>query len=242
MRIAMWSGPRNLSTAMMYSFGARDDFVVWDEPFYGAYLAATGANHPMRDEIIAAHEADPNKISERCEGEVSRDRPNLYMKHMCHHMIDGFDISWAMSCTNVFLIRHPARVVASYVSKREQPTLGDIGVERQLEILELLFARGCHPIVIDSSDIRRNPRRALRSLCKAMKIKFDEAMLGWQLGPKPYDGAWGPHWYGAVHNSTGFAGPEGNLPELRGDQRSVAQLAMPYFDVLYAKRLGAPRR
>jgi len=238
----MWSGPRNLSTAMMYSFGARADFAVWDEPFYAAYLAATGANHPMREEILAAHASDHEQISAQCESENPSDNRHLYMKHMCHHMVDGFDIRWARSCTNVFLIRHPARVVASYASKREQPTLGDIGIKRQIEILDLLFAWGCDPIVIDSFDIRRNPRRALRSLCKATHIGFDEGMLKWPSGPKPYDGAWGPHWYGAVHESTGFAGPEGPLPRLSGDERAVAQQAMPYYEVLYEKRLGASRR
>ncbi len=242
MKIAMWSGPRNLSTAMMYSFGAREDFAVWDEPFYGAYLLATGIDHPMRDAILAADETDPGKIASRCEDEISGGNRHSYMKHMCHHMVEGFDLGWARSCTNVFLIRHPARVVASYASKREHPTLADIGVERQLEILELLFAWGCDPIVIDSSDIRHNPRRALRSLCKAMKINFKDAMLTWPHGPKPYDGAWGPHWYGAVHKSTGFAGPEGPLPVLTGDQNTVAQQAMPFFNELSAKRLGAPRR
>ncbi len=241
MKIAMWSGPRNLSTAMMYSFGARPDFAVWDEPFYAAFLAATGADHPMREEILTAHEPDHGKISTQCESETPSDR-HLYMKHMCHHMVDEFDIGWARSCTNVFLIRHPARVVASYASKREQPTLADIGVALQLEIFDLLFAWGCDPIVIDSYDIRRNPRRALRSLCKAMKIEFDEAMLTWRRGPKPFDGAWGPHWYGAVHKSTGFAGPEGPLPVLSGDLNAVAQQAMPYYEALYEKRLGAPRR
>ncbi len=242
MKVAMWSGPRSLSTAMMYSFAARADFEVWDEPFYAAFLASTGTDHPMRDEIIAAHGTDPDKIAARCEGEIPRDNRHLYMKHMCHHMVEGFDIGWAQSCINVFLIRHPARVVASYASKREQPTLSDIGVERQLEILDLLFAWGCDPIVIDSFDIRRNPRRALRSLCKAIRIDFDEAMLTWRPGPKSYDGVWGPHWYGAAHNSTGFAEPEGPLPNLSGDQKAVAEQAMPYFKALYAKRLGAPRR
>ncbi|MGI9389163.1 MAG: HAD family hydrolase [Boseongicola sp.] len=237
----MWSGPRNLSTAMMYSFGARADFAVWDEPFYAAYLAATDIDHPMREEILTAHDTDPGKIAAQCGNEYSKDDRHLYMKHMCHHMVDEFDIEWARSCKNVFLIRHPARVVASYVSKREEPTLGDIGIERQLEILNLLCAWGCDPIVIDSFDIRRNPRLALRSLCDAIDIEFDEAMLKWSPGPKPYDGVWGPHWYGAVHMSTGFAGPEGPLPELAGDLNGVAQQALPFYDALYAKRLGAPR-
>ena len=242
MKIAMWSGPRNLSTAMMYSFAARPDFEVWDEPFYAAFLAATGANHPMRAEILAAHDADPDRISSQCGREMLGNSRHVYMKHMCHHMVDEFDIGWARSCTNVFLIRHPARVVASYAAKREQPTLDDIGVVRQLEILDLLFAWGCDPIVIDSFDIRRNPRRALGSLCRAVDIGFDEEMLTWLPGPKPFDGAWGPHWYGAVHKSTGFAGPEGPLPVLSGDLKAVAEQAMPAYEALYQKRLGAPRR
>ncbi|HEV8036654.1 MAG TPA: HAD family hydrolase, partial [Yoonia sp.] len=127
MRIAMWSGPRNLSTAMMYAFGNRADFAVWDEPFYAPYLKATGANHPMRDEIIAAHETDPTIVAQRCLDTIPGDKPHFYMKHMPHHMIAGFPLDWAQNCINIHLIRHPARVIASYGAKRDEMSLEDIG-------------------------------------------------------------------------------------------------------------------
>ena len=131
MRIAMWSGPRNLSTAMMYAFGARADCAVWDEPFYAAYLTETGLDHPMRDEVIAAGETDPQAVAARCSSSVPAGRPHFYQKHMTHHMVEGFPLDWMAEVTNVFLIRHPARVLASYVKKRETPTLEDIGIVQQ---------------------------------------------------------------------------------------------------------------
>ncbi|MGR3473122.1 MAG: sulfotransferase-like domain-containing protein, partial [Sulfitobacter sp.] len=129
MRIAMWSGPRNLSTAMMYSFGARQDFTAMDEPFYAAYLKATGLEHPMRDAVLAAQEQDPARVP---LGFVQDGARHLYMKHMAQHMIDGFPLDWAEDCVNIHLIRHPARVIASYAAKREAPRLADIGFDRQL--------------------------------------------------------------------------------------------------------------
>jgi len=114
MRIAAWSGPRNISTAMMYAFGNRPDFAVWDEPFYAPYLFHTGLDHPMRDEIITAHEKDPQMVAAMCSGTIPRGKPNLYMKHMALHMLPDFPMDWAASCNHIHLIRHPARVVASY--------------------------------------------------------------------------------------------------------------------------------
>jgi len=224
MRIAMWSGPRNLSTAMMYSFGARPDFAVWDEPFYAAYLAKTGIDHPMRAEILAAGEADPVKVAARCIGPIPGGKPHFYMKHMPHHMAPGFPVDWAKDCVNVHLIRHPARVVASYAAKREQATLDDIGFRQQVEVYRALGG-----VVIDSFDIRQDPRGALSGLCEKIGLVFDEAMLNWPAGGHPDDGAWAPHWYGAVHRSTGFAGPEGDLPGLSGTDADLVQAAMPYY-------------
>ena len=162
MRIAMWSGPRNLSTAMMYSFGARGDCAVSDEPFYAAYLAATGLEHPMREEVIAAGETDPAKVAAACAGPIPGGRPIWYQKHMTLHMLDGFPREFMRACTNVFLIRHPARVVASYARKREAPTLHDIGFVQQARLFDEVADRLGHaPPVIDSADIRRDPRGKL---------------------------------------------------------------------------------
>ena len=229
MRIAMWSGPRNLSTAMMYSFGARDDFAVMDEPFYAAYLAQTGLDHPMRAEIIEAHETEPNKVDLACRGEGT---PHLYIKHMPHHMCDGFPMGWADGCVHVHLIRHPARVISSYAAKREAPTLEDIGFVQQQRIHDQLGG-----VVIDSTDIRADPETMLRKLCQAIDLEFDPAMLQWPAGPRKEDGIWANHWYGAVHRSTGFAGAEGEMPSLEPDMQRLMEAALPYYESMAAQKI-----
>ncbi len=238
MRIAMWSGPRNLSTAMMYSFAARGDCAVWDEPFYAAYLRSTGINHPMRDQIIAAHDADPLSVAAACQGPIPPEQALFYQKHMPLHMVDGFPRNFMRACENVFLIRHPTRVVASYAKKREGPTLADIGFVQQSRMFdEVTDWLGRPPLVIDSADIRANPQTMLTRLCNALGIAFTDRMLHWPPGPKPYDGIWAPHWYGAIHQSTGFDSAEGPLPELPPEYQRLADLALPHYDRLAAFRL-----
>jgi hypothetical protein len=229
MRIAMWSGPRNLSTAMMYSFGNRADFAVMDEPFYAAYLAATGVDHPMRAEILAAQDNDPAKVAALC---AQPGRPHMYMKHMPHHMLDGFPMEWAKACVNIHLIRHPARVIASYAAKREAPSFADIGFGQQTALYDQIGG-----LVIDSADIRADPEGMLRKLCKAIDLPFDPAMLSWPAGTRPEDGVWASHWYGAVHKSTGFAGAEGPLPTLSGDEERLLEEALPHYITLYDQRI-----
>jgi hypothetical protein len=225
MRIAMWSGPRNLSTAMMYSFGARADFTIMDEPFYAPFLAATGNDHPMRDEILAHHETDPEAVARACLAPIPT--PHLYMKHMPLHMLPGFPMGWSESCVNIHLIRHPARVIASYAEKWEGLTLDQIGYVQQAELYDRMGG-----LVIDSYDIRLNPEKALRRLCSEIGLPFDPAMLHWPAGPRAEDGIWAKHWYGAVHKSTGFAGPEGDLPELEGRLNDLREAALPYYEKL----------
>jgi len=231
MKIAMWSGPRNLSTAMMYSFAARDDCAVMDEPFYAAYLAASGADHPMADEIITTHETDPQQVVADME-RVAAMRPNTYMKHMPHHMLPGFPLEWARDCVNVHLIRHPARVIASYIAKRERPNLEDIGFVRQVEIYEEFGG-----LVIDGTDVRADPGRMMALLCEEIGLDFQPSMLHWPAGPRPEDGVWAKHWYGAVHRSTGFAGAEGDLPKLEPDMQDLCAQAMPFYNRLAAQKL-----
>ena len=232
MRIAMWSGPRNLSTAMMYAFGQRADFAVWDEPFYTAYLASTRLDHPMRDQILASGETDPNKVIAACVGSIPDNKPHFYQKHMTQHMIPGFDRSWIGEVSNVFLIRHPVRVIASYAAKRDDPTANDIGFRQQFEVFDYVRRLGQLPIVIDSTDIRANPSLALKGLCAALDLPFDPAMLSWPKGGHPADGVWAAHWYGAVHNSTGFAGVEGALPELAGAYEDLENESLLYYNEL----------
>lgn len=228
----MWSGPRNLSTAMMYAFGSLPDFSIWDEPFYGPYLAMTGVDHPMRDQILAAHETDPARVAARCADPANFGSGRVYMKHMAHHMIDGMPLDWAKSCVNVHLIRHPARVIASYLNKRQSIKLEDIGFDRQAQLFDQLGG-----VVIDSFDIRQDPKGALMALCPAIGIPFDPAMLTWPAGGRAEDGIWAAHWYGAVHRSTGFDGPEGPLPEIPKQHQSLLNEALSLYDKLQAKRL-----
>lgn len=231
--IAMWSGPRNLSTAMMYSFAARGDCAVWDEPFYAAYLALTGLDHPMRADILAAGDVDPARVAAACKGPTPAKQSLFYQKHMTHHMVPGVPRDWMAACTNVFLIRHPARVISSYAQKREAPTLADLGFTQQAELFDAEAERLGHaPVVIDSADIRADPEAALTRLCHAIGITFAPAMLHWTPGPKPYDGAWAPHWYNAVHHSTGFDAAEGPLPVLADNYRALAEEAMPAYSRL----------
>ena len=238
MKIAMWSGPRNLSTAMMYSFAARGDCAVVDEPFYGAYLKATGLDHPMAAEVIASQSQDPDTVAAECVGAIPQGQSLFYQKHMTLHMIPGFGRDFMRQLTNVFLIRHPARVVASYAKKREGPTLADIGFVQQAELFdEVANWLGHAPLVIDSADIRENPTRALSRLCAALDIPFTDAMLRWPVGSKPYDGVWAPHWYNAVHKSSGFEDPEGDLPDLPSDYAKLAEQAMPHYERLAGYKL-----
>lgn len=237
-RIAMWSGPRNLSTAMMYAFAARGDCAVWDEPFYAAYLDATGLNHPLRDLIIATHEPDPDRVAATCKGPVPQQQSLFYQKHMTQHMIPEFDRRWMRACQNVFLIRHPARVLASYAKKRDGVTLADIGFVQQAELFdEVAGWRGAAPVVIDSDDIRADPDGMLRKLCTAIDIPFTRLMLKWPSGGHEADGIWASHWYAAVHRSTGFDGVEGPLPILGGTYAELVSAALPYYQKLAAFRL-----
>lgn len=233
MKIAMWSGPRNLSTAMMYAFAARGDCAAWDEPFYAAYLAATGIEHPMRAEVIAAGEPDPALVAAACLGPNPDSKPFWYQKHMTLHMIPAFDRGFLKGLNSAFLIRHPARVVASYAQKREAPTLADIGYVQQAELFDQVAdLTGKAPPVIAAESIRARPEQALSALCAVLGLPFTKAMLTWPEGPKSYDGAWAPHWYNAVHRSTGFGDPEGPLPELSPEDQRLADQAMPAYERL----------
>jgi sulfotransferase family protein len=235
MKIAMWSGPRNISTAMMYSFAARDDCAVWDEPFYAAYLTATGLDHPMRNDIIEAGEPDAAKVIAACLGPTPDGSKVFYQKHMTQHMIQGLERSWINELTNVFLIRDPARVIASYAAKRENPTLDDIGFRQQAELFDQICQHtGNAPPVLDSHRIRTDPECALRKLCDALDLPFQKAMLEWPKGGHKDDGAWASHWYGAVWQSTGFAGAEGAVPDVPDELGPVWEQAQLHYEKLAA--------
>lgn len=237
MKIAMWSGPRNLSTAMMYAFGNRSDCAVVDEPFYAAYLSMKGIDHPMREEILASQPQDPNEVAAALLGTNPEEKPHFYQKHMTQHMIDGVPRNWLRDVVNVFLIRHPARVIASYGAKRENPVLDDIGFRQQAELFDLVTSWGQRPIVIDSHDIRDDPEGMLRKLCDAIGLEFSDRMLAWPKGGHKEDGVWAPHWYGAVWESTGFAGAEGQLPEVGPELQPVLEAALPFYEKMKAAKI-----
>ena len=235
-KIAMWSGPRNLSTALMYSFGNRADFAVVDEPFYAHYLRETGLAHPMRDDVLASQPQDADQVIQSLTNPISQ---HFYQKHMCQHMLPSVPRGWINTVKNVFLIRHPARVIASFGAKYEDFGLADIGFSQQLELFEMLRAEGHTPLVIDSADIREAPEPMLTKLCAALDLSFDPAMLSWPKGGHPSDAIWAAHWYNAVHSSTGFAGPEGPLPVLETEaQQELLAKALPIYERLAAHKLA----
>ena len=234
--LAMWSGPRNISTAMMYAFGNRGDCVAWDEPFYAFSLIHHGNDHPMRNEIVAANDSDWDVLVARCLAPAAK--PIFYQKHMTHHMLQGYDRAWIGKLRNAFLIRSPERVLASYARKWSEVSLRDIGFVEQAEIFDMVAQReGKAPPVIDAEDVLENPRAVLAKLCGACGIAFDEAMLRWPSGPKAFDGVWARHWYNAVWASTGFAKPEPSAIELPAPLAKIADAARPYYEKLREFRL-----
>jgi hypothetical protein len=239
-RIAMWSGPRNISTAMMRSFEARGDSAVTDEPFYAAYLHRTGIEHPMRDEVIASQSLDPREVAAMLIGAVPGGKPVWYQKHMTLHMIDGFDRRWMEQVRNAFLIREPAAVLASYASKRADVTLADIGFVQQRELFEQAADRlGAPPPVVDAADILNDPGRTLGLLCKALGVSYTPAMLHWSPGRRATDGVWAPAWYQAVESSTGFSAPASkHAAPLSSHLESLAEKAQPHYEALARYRLS----
>lgn len=239
-RIAMWSGPRNLSTAMMRSFGARPDTAVSDEPFYAAYLAASGADHPMRAETLASQANDWRDVVSHITGPAPDGQPIWYQKHMAHHMEPDFGLDWTGQFRQAFLIRDPAEVLASYAAKRVDVTLADIGAVRLLELFERESDRLGRPApVVMGADIVADPAGKLAQLCAALDIPWTEAMSNWAPGRRETDGAWAPHWYGAVERSTGFEreSTTREAPVLSEAHRRVDEAARPYFEKLAAHRI-----
>jgi hypothetical protein len=239
-RIAMWSGPRNLSTAMMRSFGNRADCAVIDEPFYAAYLSLTGLDHPMRDDILAHQETDWRKMAALVAGPAPEGKRLFYQKHMTHHMLPEIGRDWMRACRHAFLIRHPARVLASYAARREAVTLGDIGFVHEEELFERAAAiQGRTPPVVDADMLLADPRGVLAGLCAALDIPFSEAMLSWPAGPRASDGVWAPHWYDAVKRSTGFGAPSPPRELTDPGLRRIAEQALPIYERLVCHTIAA---
>ena len=237
-RVAMWSGPRNISTAMMRAFENRSDTAVIDEPFYAVYLDRTGLDHPLREEVLRAGPTEPARAIDGLLGPVPDARAIFYQKHMTQHMLPDIDRGWMAACRNVFLIRTPDAVLASYVAKRSDVALEDIGFTQQAELFDQVADRlGRAPPVIDGADVLADPRGALTRLCAALGFPFDDAMLSWPAGPRATDGVWAPAWYDAVERSTGFAPPRDEPAALPAALQSIADTARPHYDRLARYRI-----
>ena len=236
----MWSGPRNISTAMMRAWSNRADTVVIDEPFYAYYLERTGKKHPGADEIIARGETDWRKVIEQCgRGLSAPTKKIIFQKQMTHHLLPEIDREWILDLTNCFLIRDPREVILSYIKKNAEPTLEDLGYVQQEKIFDFVRERiNSVPAVVDAKDVLGNPERILRLLCHTVGVEFDKAMLSWPPGLRETDGIWAKHWYDEVARSTSFEKykpREGNVPD---SLREIYQRCRECYEQLYKHRLN----
>lgn len=218
--INLISGPRNISTALMYSFAQRTDTFVVDEPYYAYYLTKTGIEHPGKQEVLAAQSSDESVVSQWLFKKQSK--PVLFVKNMAHHIEMLQDISFLTKCVNIFLIRNPKQIIASYAQVIESPVMRDIGIEYEHYLFEKLKDK--NPIVVDSGLLLENPESVLEQMCAKAGIPFEGNMLQWKAGPKEYDGVWAKHWYKNVHQSTGF------------EKQPTSERTLPtHLDSLYQK-------
>jgi sulfotransferase family protein len=239
-RIAMWSGPRNISTAMMRSWGNRADTFVVDEPFYAFYLNATGKRHPFAEEVIANGETDWHKIAGRCGRGLSAPTSAaiLYQKQMTHHLLPEVERDWLGGVTNCFLIRDPAAVICSYIKKNDDPSLEDLGFVQQAEIFNWVRARtNPNPPVVDAKDVIENPEQTLRRLCHAIGVAFDKSMLSWSPGLRETDGVWAKHWYGEVARSTSFQPYAPKIESVPERLSAIHEQCRKCYEQLYRYRL-----
>ena len=238
-RIALWSGPRNISTAMMRSWGNRPDTFVCDEPLYAHYLLKTGVDHPGREEVIAHKESDWRKVVCDLTGPIPGGKSIHYQKHMAHHLLPEIDRAWLSQLTNGLLIRHPAEMLVSLTKVTPNARLVDTGLPQQVEILEYIAKATDHtPPIVDAHDVLENPRRMLTLLCDALDVEFSEAMLAWPAGPRATDGVWAKHWYSAVEKSTEFEPHRGPTQPVPEHIRPLLDECKPYYERLHARRLG----
>ena len=241
-RIAVWSGPRNISTALLRSWGSRPDTYVCDEPLYAHYLQATGIAHPGRDEIMAAHDTDWRAVVKWLTGPIPEGRSIFYQKQMAHHLLPEIDRGWIGSLRNAFLIRDPAEMLASLAEVLPQPRLEDTGLPQQCELFDSLArdsggAASLTPPVIDARDVLQDPEGMLRRLCAALDVPWSDAMLSWEPGPRPTDGVWARHWYGNLLASTRFQPYRPRREPLPARLEPLLAVCRPYYERLYTHRL-----
>lgn len=234
-RISVWTGPRNISTALMYSFREREDTTVFDEPLYAHYLVQSGADHPGRDDVLASQD----NVGERVVREVILGpvpTPVLFVKNMAHHLID-LDRSFLASLSNVILTRDPAEMLPSLIRQLPDPDLEATGLPYQVELLDAVLDEGSDPIVLDSRLLLTDPPGVLAALCERVGIEFEETMLSWEAGPVTEDGVWAPHWYDSVHESTGFSPYLPKIERVPDHLRPLLASAAPLYERLLAYAL-----
>ncbi|MCB1754956.1 MAG: HAD family hydrolase [Gammaproteobacteria bacterium] len=233
-RIAMWSGPRNISTAMMRAWENRPDTCVVDEPLYAHYLAMTGINHPGAAMVMASQNTSWREVVDKLLHETPvKDCEIFYQKHMAHHQLPGMSKHWMLDIKNCFLIRDPDAVVASYAEKRPDLTPQDLGFSQQAELFEFIVNHTeQQPPVIDSEEFLKNPRRQLEKLCKILGIAFSENMLSWPPGSRDSDGVWAQYWYHNVEKSTGFMPWKKTERSLTREQQAIADACRPFYETL----------
>lgn len=237
-RIGMWSGPRNISTAMMRAWGNRPDTAVIDEPFYAYYLRATGKKHPGAYEVIANGETDWRNVVTQLSGPIPNGKKIFFQKQMTHHQLADVDRRWLGALMNCFLIRDPAEVIISYIKKNEDPTLDDLGFVQQADIFDWVKEKtDQRPPIVDAKDVLENPERMLRLLCEAVGVEFDKAMLSWPPGLRDTDGIWAKHWYGEVARSTSFQAYRPKDQPVPERLREIEQRCRECYNRLYAQRL-----
>jgi len=239
-RIAMWSGPRNISTAMMRSWGNRLDTFVCDEPLYAHYLTQRDPGHPGVDEVIAHHETDWREVVGRLTGGVPEGKTVFYQKHMAHHLLPEIDRGWLADVRNCFLIRDPGEMLISLYKRMGLPTLEDTGLPQQVEIFDLVQREtGSVPPVVDARDVLTDPAGMLSRLCDAIGVPFEDRMLSWPEGRRETDGIWAKHWYAEVERSTGFRSYMPKSEPLPDELRELHASCREYYEILHARRLGA---
>jgi hypothetical protein len=236
-RICLWSSPRNISTAMMYSFAQRPDTVVFDEPLYAHYLRVTGIDHPGREETLQSQENDGNKVVQQLML-GSFDKPVVFFKQMTHHLVQ-LDEAFLSEMKNILFIRDPKQIISSYAQVRPDVNMQDIGIEKQWQLFQQLTANNQHCIVLDSNEILKAPEKVLTELCTAIGIPFYKTMLHWPAGPKPEDGVWAKFWYDNVHKSTGFEKQATSNRPLPRHLLSLYEESKKYHDLLFQHSIKA---
>ena len=230
LRIAAWSGPRNISTAMMRSWENRNDTCVVDEPLYAHYLRETGLTHPGRDEVLEHHDANWETVVDQLVGPC--DDSVFYQKHMTHHLLPNISRDWLCDVEHLFLIREPREMLTSLMKQIPLPSLEDTGLPQQVELLGELQAIGKTPLVLDSKDVLQHPEAMLSLTCDKLGIAFDDAMLSWPAGSRESDGVWAPHWYASVHQSTTWSPWTPRTGDLSAEFESVLAEALPLYERL----------